>query len=151
MCTSWTRLFGTIALMAGALGGLSNAEPIRVRFGQGSSHGFLALRKLDGTLIATGESTQIVHGDRVTSKLIFTFRDGSIDDDLTIFTQRDVFRLISDHHVQHGPSFPEPIDFLIEATSGELTYRGKDGIVSKEHMDLPPDVSNGLPPNLLLR
>jgi hypothetical protein len=106
MRSSWTRLLGATVLMASTLSGLSNAEPIRVRFGQGSSHGYLALRTIDGKLIATGESTQVVQGDRVTSRLVFIFRDGSIDDDLTIFTQRDVFRLISDHHVQHGPSFP---------------------------------------------
>jgi hypothetical protein len=34
--------------------------------------------------------------------------------------------------------------------SGDLTFKAEDGTVSKEHMDLPPDVSNGLPPNLLL-
>lgn len=127
-----------------------NAEPIPVRYAQGSSHGFLALRTLEGSSIATGESTQTVHGDRVTSRLIFRFRDGSIDDDVTIFTQRQVFRLVSDHHIQRGPSFPKPIDFLIEMPSGELTFRSEDGTVTKEHLDIPPDVSNGLPPNLLL-
>jgi hypothetical protein len=67
-----------------------------------------------------------------------------------VFTQRKVFRLVSDHHVQRGPSFPKPIDFLIDMASGDLTFRSEDGTVTKEHMDLPPDVSNGLPPNLLL-
>jgi hypothetical protein len=150
MCASWTRIFGATALLAAALTGLTEAEPIQVRFGQGSSHGFLALRTPDGKLIATGESTQVVHGDRVTSRLIFRFRDGSIDDDTTIFTQREVFRLVSDHHIQRGPSFPESIDFLIDALTGTLTTRTEDGVVHREHMDLPPDVSNGLPPNLLL-
>ena len=130
--------------------GLTNAEPIHVRFAQGSSHGYLALKTLQGVTIAVGESTQTVHGDRVTSRLVLRFRDGSIDDDATVFTQREVFRLVSDHHIQHGPSFPKPIDFLIEMASGDLTSRNEDGTEVKEHMELPSDVSNGLPPNLLL-
>lgn len=132
--------------------GLPNllAEPIPVRYVQGSSHGFAALKTLDGVTIATGESTQTVSRGRVTSRLIFRFKDGSVDEDVTVFTQQGVFRLVTDHHIQHGPSFPKPIDFLIDTATGELTSKAEDGTVTKEHMDLPPDVSNGLPPNLLL-
>ena len=126
------------------------AEPIPVRYGQGSSHGFLALKTLDGVTIATGESTQVVSRGNVTSRLLFRFKDGSVDDDVTVFTQNKVFRLLTDHHIQHGPSFPKPIDFLIDTTSGDLTFKAEDGSISKEHMDLPSDVANGLPPNLLL-
>ncbi len=150
MHASSARVLSSAVLLTFCLSGLSHAEPIAVRFVQGSSHGFLALKTLQGVTIATGESTQTVHGDRVTSRLIFRFRDGSIDDDVTIFTQRRVFRLVSDHHIQRGPSFPKPMDFLIEMATGDLTFRSEDGTVTKEHMDLPADVSNGLPPNLLL-
>ena len=128
----------------------AQADPIHVRYLQGASHGFLAVQSLDGTILGTGETTQTVHGDEVRSRLVIRFRDGSVDDDLTIFTQRGSFRLISDHHIQHGPSFPHPIDCLIDAVSGEITSRLEDGTVTHDHMDLPPDVSNGLPPNLLL-
>jgi hypothetical protein len=127
-----------------------SAEPVQVRYRQGSAHGFVALKTLQGTRLATGDMTQTVHGDRVTSHLVLRFRDGSVDEDRTIFTQRGVFRLISDHHVQRGPSFPEPVDMLIDAGSGNITSRNKDGTVRKDHLDLPPDVSNGLPPNLLV-
>lgn len=144
------RRVGMTVLMYLSLVYTSSAEPIHVRYGQGSSHGFLALKTLDGKTIATGESTQTVRGDQVRSRLVFRFRDGSVDDDVTVFTQRGVFRLVSDHHVQHGPSFPKPIDFLIDMVSGDLTSRQEDGTIVKEHMDLPDDVSNGLPPNLLL-
>jgi hypothetical protein len=82
--------------------------------------------------------------------LVFRFRDGSVDDDTTVFSQRDVFRLISDHHIQRGPTFPNPIDVLINAVTGQITSRSKDGKVRQDHLDLPPDVSNGLPPNLLM-
>ena len=133
-----------------SLSPLLTAEPIPVRYAQGSSHGFVALKTLEGVTIATGETTQTVSRGRVTSRLIFRFKDGSVDDDVTVFTQVGVFRLVSDHHIQRGPSFPKPIDFLIDMRAGELTFKSEDGTISKEHMDLPPDVSNGLPPNLLL-
>jgi hypothetical protein len=126
------------------------AEPIPVRYAQGSSHGFASLKTLDGTTIAMGESTQTISRGRVTSRLIFQFKDGSVDDDTTVFTQQGVFRLVTDHHIQRGPSFPKPIDFLIDMASGDLTFKAEDGTISKEHMNLPFDVSNGLPPNLLL-
>jgi hypothetical protein len=128
----------------------SQAEPVPVRHPQGSAHGFLAVRTLDGKRIATGDAIQTVHGDRVTSHLIFRFRDGSIDDETTTFFQRGTFRLISDHHVQRGPSFPKPMDRTIDALGGEVTTRSENGKVTTEHLDLPDDVANGLPPNLLL-
>lgn len=141
--------FGATLLIS-ALAPIAKSETIPVRYPQGSTHGFLALRTLDGKIIATGESTQTVRGDRVTATLTFHFRDGSIDDDETIFSQKGVFRLLSDHHIQHGPSFPKPIDLLINASDGELIWRDEDGTTTHTHMDLPEDVSNGLPPNLLV-
>lgn len=126
------------------------ADTILVRHPQGSAHGFLTLKTVSGTHIATGDATQVVHGDRVISHVIFRFRDGSIDDDTTVFSQRGVFRLISDHHIQRGPSFPKPMDVFIDAPNGQVTSRMRDGKVRHDHLDLPPDVSNGLPPNLLM-
>lgn len=137
-------------LITALLGGKLDADPVPVRHAQGSAHGFLALKTLDGKSIAVGDATQIVDGDRIISRVIFRFRDRSIDDDTTVFSQRGVFRLISDHHIQRGPSFPKPMDVLIEALTGQITSRGADGKIRHDHLDLPPDVSNGLPPNLLL-
>lgn len=150
MYRPFLRFSGALSLFLCASAVLGRAEPIAVRYRQGSSHGFLALKTLDGTSIATGEVTQTVRGDQVTSRLVFHFRDGSVDDDVTVFTQRGVFRLVRDHHIQRGASFPKPIDVLIDATTGQITSRTEDGKVKEEHLDLPPDVSNGLPPNLLL-
>jgi hypothetical protein len=103
-----------------------------------------------GVPLATGEITQTVRGDQVTSRLTFKFRDGSVDDDLTVFTQRGTFQLVKDHHIQRCPSFPKPIDALIDVSTGQITSKAEDGKVTTEHLDLPSDVSNGLPPNLLL-
>jgi hypothetical protein len=139
-----------IALFASTISAPLHAEPIRVRYPQGSQHGFLVVKTAEDVIIATGDVTQAVHGERVTSRLTFHFRDGSLDDETTVFSQGQFFRLISDHHVQHGPSFPKPIDLLIDAASGQITSHGEDGKINQSHLALPADVSNGLPPNLLL-
>lgn len=139
-----------ILLAVVVLGAKMRADPVQVRHPQGDAHGFVAVKTLEGILLATGDMTQIVHGDRVTSRLVLRFRDGSIDDETTIFVQHGVFRLISDHHIQRGPSFPKPIDILIDTATGQITAHRKDGKVTQQHLDLPPDISNGLPPNLLM-
>jgi hypothetical protein len=126
------------------------AEPIPVRYPQGSAHGFLDIRTVEGARIATGDVTQIIHGYHVTSRVVFHFRDGSLDDETTVFSQRGTFRLISDHHIQRGPSFPKPIDVFIDAVTGKVSSHAEDGTIREDHLDLPSDVSNGLPPNLLL-
>jgi len=138
------------ALLTAALSGPLHSEPIPVRHPQGSAHGFLALRTVEGARIATGDVTQIVRGYRVTSRVVFHFRDGSLDDEATVFSQRGTFRLLSDHHIQRGPSFPKPIDIFIDAVTGKVTSHAEDGTVREDHLDLPSDVANGLPPNLLL-
>ncbi len=110
-------------------------------------HGFLALRSQDGKLLAIGDNVSVSHGDVVDSRLVFHFRDGSIDDEHTVFRQRRTLELVSDHHIQKGPSFPQPLDMSVDVPKGEVTYReAKDGKdeVKTEHMDLPPDLANGL-------
>jgi hypothetical protein len=127
-----------------------SAEPVTVRRTQGTFHGFLILKSLDGNTLGGGDLVQVAHGNRVTSRLTYHFRDGSLDDEITVFTQQGTFRLISDHHVQRGPSFPHPLDMLIDATTGQITSRDKDGKTTQEHFDLDPDIANGLSLNLLL-
>jgi hypothetical protein len=123
-------------------------EQVPVRHREGLMHGFLALRTLDGKRLADGEMTQIAEGDRVTSRLVFRFKDGSIYDDTAIFSQRGAFRLLSDHLVQRGPSFKQSMETSIEASSGQVTvrYKEQDGgeKILKERLDLPSDVANGL-------
>lgn len=115
---------------------------------EGTVHGFLALRSREGRVLAVGDLFQVVRGDRVTSRLLFRFKDGSVDDETTVFSQRANFQLITDHHIQKGPSFPQPMDLSIDGRSGKVTVRstGKDGKqeITTEHMDLPPDLVNGL-------
>src|SRR5271163_179715 len=140
-------IFATIPLVVQPL---AAADPVPVRRTQGTFHGFLVLKTLDGKTIASGDLIQVGHGDRVTSHLTFHFRDGSLDDETTVFSQDKVFRLISDHHIQHGPSFPKPLDMLIDASTGHITSRDKDRKTIQEHLDLEPDICNGLLLTLLL-
>src|SRR5207248_4666951 len=98
-----------------------NAEQVPVRHKEGLMHGFLALRTLEGTRLADGEMTQIAQGDRVTSHLIFRFKDGSLYDDKAIFSQDGSFRLLSDHLIQRGPSFKQPMETSIDASAGKIT------------------------------
>jgi len=126
---------------------IAGADPVRVRYPEGSVHGYLALRSLDGKLLAAGDLTQTVQHGRLTSRLIYRFEDGSIDEDTAVFTQNGTFRLISDHRIQKGPMFPKPTELTIKAQTGEVTVRytenGEDK-VETTHMDLPDDLSNGI-------
>lgn len=134
------------------------AEPVPVRYTEGSEHGFLCLRSAEGKVLAAGDLTQVVHGDRVVSRLVFHFRDGSVDDETATFSQRKTFTLISDHHIQKGPTFPVPTDTLMNVTTGDVTVhywqKGKEQ-VEKAHFDFAPDLANGeimnviknIPPN----
>jgi len=142
---SWTLaslLVGTALLQPGGL----QAQPVAVSHMEGTTRGFLVLRTAERQAIATGDLVQIVQGGRVVSRLTFHFKDGSVDDETTVFSQRRNFRLLSDHHVQKGPSFPDPMDVLIEAPSGQVTvhstHDGKDK-VETHHLEMPEDLANG--------
>jgi hypothetical protein len=126
------------------------ADPVPVRRSQGTFHGFLVLKTLEGEILAAGDLIQVAHGNRVTSRLTYHFRDGSLDDEVTVFTQRKVFQLISNHHIQRGPAFPKPLDLLIDAGRGQVTSRDKDGKTIQNHVDHATELANGLPLVLLL-
>lgn len=124
----------------------AHAEPVAVRQREGLVRGFLVLRNLDGQAVATGDLFQTSRGDRVTSRLVFHFKDGSLHEETAVFTQRQYFRLVSDHLVQKGPAFPRPIDMTIDAASGRVVVRYTDDGKPKtetETLKLPPDLANG--------
>jgi hypothetical protein len=122
-------------------------QGVSVRYRQGTLHGFLTLRDQAGTILATGDLTQVPDGDRIEARTVLHFRDGSINDETTVYSQKQFFRLISDRLIQRGPSFPNPCDIKIDMNSQQVSVRalakGKE-VVQTEHMDLPPDLSNGL-------
>jgi hypothetical protein len=105
------------------------------------------LRSLNGKILAGGDLTQVVRGTQVTAQLTFHFKDGSVHDETTVYAQDGTFRLITDHLVQKGPSFPHPIDILIDATRNTVTIHADDNGKEKdqtEQIDLPPDLANGM-------
>jgi hypothetical protein len=138
-------LAGTVCFGVGS----TFAEPVRVRYTEGLVHGFLVLR--DSTtrkVIADGDLIQVTRGNRVTSRLVFRFRDGSLQEETAVFLQRGVFRLVRDHLVQKGPAFPRPLEMLIEPSKKQVLVRytndkGEEK-VDTETLDDVSDVSNGL-------
>ena len=134
--------------------GLLAAEPVAVRYIEGFVHSFLVLRTLDDKLLADGEVTQTVAGDRVTARLVFKFKDGSLMDQTTVYSQRQRFRLISDRVVQKGPAFPQPLEMSVDGSTGKVTVRYQDergqSKSETEQFDVPPDLANGIVAKLLM-
>ena len=133
--------------------GLAPAEPVVVRHVEGLVHGFLSLRSPEGSVLANGDLIQDSRDDRVTSRLLFHFKDGSLHDETAVFSQRGHFQLINYHLVQKGPAFERPLDMTIDCPAGHVTvgYKNEHGEqkLEDEHMDLPADLANGLIPILL--
>jgi hypothetical protein len=142
------RLSVGVAVFAAVLsGGALRAETVRVRYPEGLVHGFLTLRALDGAILAEGDQTQFVRDGRVTSRLVLTFRDGSVSDETTVFTQDREFRLVSDHLIQKGPSFKIPVDLTVEPRASRATVVYSDDGKTKtaaESLELPADLANGM-------
>jgi hypothetical protein len=116
-------------------------------------HGFLSLSSLDGSIIADGDLEQSTRGSRVTSRLIFHFKDGSLQDETTIFSQSGHFRLLADHLIQKGAAFKRQMDLTVSGSTGAATARYSEGNgkekVETVRLTLPPDVANGMVPILL--
>jgi hypothetical protein len=129
------------------------AGSVAVRQAEGLVHGFLVLRTLAGDTLADGDLIQVARGDRVTNRLVFRFKDGSVHDETAVFSQRRNFRLLTDHLVQKGPAFQHPMDVSIDGSTGQVTVRstdddGKEKVVTRR-LDLLPDLANGLVLTLL--
>ena len=128
-------------------------DPVPVRHTEGLVHGFLVLRTLEGAALARGELIQRARGTRVTSRLVFRFKDGSLHDETAVYSQRQTFRLLTYRLIQRGPSFPRRLDMSIDAPSGNVTVRHTDDDgekkVESERLDLPLDLANGMVSTLL--
>jgi hypothetical protein len=134
--------------------GIASAEPVAVRYTEGVTRGFPVLRDAGGAILAHGDLAQVTSGDRVQSRLVFRFRDGSLYDEAVTFSQRDVFTLITYRIVQHGPSFPESLEASVDRLTGRYHVRYRADEDSPEEVlsgktELPADVSNGLLGTLL--
>lgn len=120
------------------------AAAVSVRHREGTTHGFVVVRSAQDKILASGDAIQTVRGDRVTSQLVLHFKDGSLHEETTEFSQEAVFRLISDHVRQEGPSFPRAVDAYVDVAGGRVSVREKDGKEQGSHVQLPKDLANGL-------
>jgi hypothetical protein len=125
------------------------AAPVGVRFVEGSLHGFVVLRTLNNALIASGDLIQMHRGGAIESRMVFHFKDGSVSDETTVFTQDRIFTLQSYRLLQRGPAFTEDTEISLERASGKYrvkTKAHKDGRekLLEGKLDLPPDVYNGM-------
>ncbi len=143
------RSLAILLILACILSGAAmSASPVAVRYKEGLLHGFLVLSTVDGTPLAEGDLAQVLHGNQISSRLIFRFKDGSRQEETAIFSQRRYFRLVSYHLVQKGPTFPHATEMTIVASTGEVTVNytddnGKEK-TANERMKLPPDLANGI-------
>ncbi len=137
-------------LVAMALLGSScttQGQALKLRYKTAYEHGFVILRDPAGAILASGEMTQVPSKHQIALHVVFHFRDGSIDDETTLYSQGETIHLISDRHIQSGKSFPHPSDVMIDVPRQQVSVRdlskSKDE-AKTEHMDLPPDLFNGL-------
>jgi hypothetical protein len=128
------------------------AAPIAVRLVEGTAHGLLLVRSVSGEILGHGDFLQTAHSDRVESRLLLRFKDGSLHDENIAFSQQRVFTMLSYRLVQHGPSFPETLEAVLDRKIGsykvQSTRDGKEE-ASSGSIELPPDVYNGMVPMLL--
>ena len=140
------------ALLAGftLLGARRSAEEgIAVRFPEGITHGFLTVTTLDGKRLGDGDVIQTARGDQVTNRTVLQFKDGSVQEETVVYTQRGRYQLVSGHLVQKGPSFPQPVELSVDVAKGRVTVHYTEGGAPKvvtEQMELPADLANGIVP-----
>lgn len=141
------RFAGLVAMAVLGSSCSLQGQVLKLRYRTAAEHGFLLLRDPSGAVLASGELTQVPYKHRITLHVVFHFRDGSIDDETTIYSQGEAIRLISDRHIQSGKSFPKPCDVMIDTDRQQVSVRDLSKAtdeVKTEHMDLPPDISNGI-------
>ena len=80
-----TRLAVLLTCAAMLEPGAMSAAPVAVRHAEGLVHGFLVLRTLAGDTLADGDLIQVALGDRVTSRLVFRFKDDSVHGETAVF------------------------------------------------------------------
>jgi hypothetical protein len=124
------------------------AAPLTVRLLEGNTRGFLVLRSLDGEPIGHGELRQKPRGSAIESRLMLTFKDGSLREETATFSQRGVFRLESYRLVQRGPSFPKA-DIAFDRNTGRyraVVQEQKEGDekTATGSMEMPGDLYNGM-------
>jgi hypothetical protein len=131
------------------LAGPSQAGTVAVRFQEGVTRAFPVVRTVTHETLAQGDLTQLAHGHRVVSRLVFRFKDGSLHDETVVYSQREVFTLLNYRIVQRGPSFPETLEAWVDRDTERYEVRHRPDEDSPEEFVsgrfiLPADAYNGL-------
>ena len=150
------RLFFITTLCTLLIGitSMAEAEPIAVRFTEGTTHGYLSLKTEQGRQIAHGELVQRTRGKRVEANLLFYFLDGSVHDEKVTFSQHRLFRMEKYFLKQTGRflSYSARSQELIERQEHSPFVLGQP-VDLKFHVTgrsaLPDDVYNGMIVTLL--
>ena len=125
------------------------ADPVAVRFPEGPTYGVVTLSSLAGAVLADGELIQTVRRRQVESRLVFHFKDGSLHDEVTVFTQDRVFRVVSYRLVERGSAFPHATDVAFDRNPGRYRVRFREKPQAEEErqggsVEMPADLYNGM-------
>lgn len=126
----------------------AKAEPVPVHHTLGLLHGYLVLKDSSGKVLASGEAIYGSAGNHVRSVLSLHFRDGSLFEETSVFSQSKTFQLLTYKRVLKGPAFKRPEILSFDTSSGDvdIQYRDKDGKpkhIAKQ-ISLPSDLANGI-------
>jgi hypothetical protein len=136
----------TLALLAGGVSG----APLPVRHTRGFIHGFVVLKDADDQILASGDVIQTPAANRLTGIMTLRFKDGSLYQETTVFSQRRFFRLLAYKLVRKGPSFKRDETLSFDTGTGNVSiqYADKDGKAKNisDRLSLPPDLANGMIP-----
>lgn len=139
---------GSLILIALLCATVLDAAPVRVRLPEGTTRGFLAIRTPQGDRIGHGELTQKPRGDEIDSRLLLQFKDGSVHDEATTYSQRGVFRLEAYRLTQRGPAFPGA-EISFDRKSGRYQAKTRERAGAREEvasgeLEMPADLYNGM-------
>jgi len=133
-----TRLL--VVAVLGLLGRSAVAQPIPVRYALGTLHGFPSMSDLSGKVIADGELTQELKGDRLSVSVRWTFADGlEAEEHDTFLVGRE---LVQEQFAWVERKAGEELRrFEVDLTTGQAAaaHRGAKAAMKREevHLDLP--------------
>jgi len=132
-----------------AVSAVASAEPVAVQTPEGPTYGVLSLSAVNGAVLAHGELVQTLAQGGIQSRLTFRFRDGSLYDEQTTFTQAKVFRVVAYRLAQRGPAFPHAMEAQFDRATGRYSVRSRGRDAQRDDtaegsLELPEDVSNGM-------
>jgi len=135
------------ALVALFVGG-ADAAPIKVRYSESATQGWVQLTDLTGKVLGHGELTQWPERRAIANRLVIHFDDGSLYDEHVRFSQQGVFRLLSYRLVERGPSFTPSSDVQFDRSGHyRASQRATPDAQEETAMGtiaIPDDASNGM-------